>query len=136
MDEAKRQIAFINTAHFLDHYVLLIFPTVVIGLETELGRSYAELILLSTACFVAFGLFSLPWGWLGDHWSRRKLIAIFFLGCAVSLAAAALAPNMIMLAVALFVLGIFAAIYHPIGTPKLIFHARDRGRGIRRSRFE
>ena len=70
MDGSKRQIGFINAAHFLDHYVLLIFPTVVIGLETELGRSYAELIVLSTACFVAFGLFSLPWGWLGDHWSR------------------------------------------------------------------
>jgi MFS family permease len=110
--------------------VLLIFPTVVIGLEVELGRSYADLIVLSTACFVAFGLFSLPWGWLGDHWSRRKLIAIFFLGCSLSLAAAAAAPNMIWLAVALFALGIFAAIYHPIGIPKLISHARDRGRDL------
>lgn len=130
MDEARRQVGFINAAHFLDHYVLLIFPTVVIGLEVELGRSYAELIVLSTACFVAFGLFSLPWGWLGDHWSRRSLMAIFFFGCAASLAAAAAAPNMIWLAVALFVLGIFAAIYHPIGIPKLISHARDRGRDL------
>lgn len=130
MDEAKRQIAFINVAHFLDHYVLLIFPTVVIGLEVELGRSYAELILLSTACFIAFGLFSLPWGWLGDVWSRRSLMAIFFIGCAASLAAAAIAPNTTMLAMALFALGIFAAIYHPIGIPKLISHARDRGRDL------
>jgi MFS family permease len=130
MDGSKRQIGFINAAHFLDHYVLLIFPTVVIGLEVELGRSYADLIVLSTACFVAFGLFSLPWGWLGDHWSRRKLIATFFLGCSLSLAAAAAAPNMIWLAVALFALGFFAAIYHPIGIPKLISHARDRGRDL------
>lgn len=130
MDEAKRQIGFINVAHFLDHYVLLIFPTVVIGLEIELGRSYAELILLSTACFVAFGLFSLPWGWLGDYWSRRSLMAIFFVGCSVSLAAASMAPNLIMLAIALFSLGVFAAIYHPIGIPKLISHARDRGRDL------
>jgi MFS family permease len=133
MDQSRRQVGFINVAHFTDHYVLLIFPTVVIGLETELNRSYAELIVLSTACFVAFGLFSLPWGWLGDHWSRRKLIAIFFFGCAASLAAAAAAPNMLWLGVALFVLGVFAAIYHPIGTPKLISHARDRGRDIARN---
>ena len=130
MDESKRQVGFINVAHFLDHYVLLIFPTVVIGLETELNRSYAELIVLSTACFVAFGVFALPWGWLGDHWSRRKLMAIFFFGCAAALAAAAAAPSMFWLAVALFVLGIFAAIYHPIGIPKLISHARDRGRDL------
>jgi MFS family permease len=133
MDGSSRQIGFINAAHFMDHYVLLIFPTVVIGLEVELGRSYADLIVLSTACFVAFGLFSLPWGWAGDHWSRRKLIAIFFFGCSVSLAAAAVAPNMIWLAVALFALGIFAAIYHPIGIPKLLSHARDRGRDLARN---
>ncbi|MCC6946352.1 MAG: MFS transporter [Bradyrhizobiaceae bacterium] len=138
MDESKRQVSkrqvgFINAAHFVDHYVILIFPTVVIGLETELQRSYGELIALSTACFVAFGLFSLPWGWAGDHWSRRKLMAIFFLGIAGALAAAAASPNMIVLAVALFVLGVFAAIYHPVGVPVLITHARDRGRDIARN---
>ncbi len=130
MDAKRRQLAFINAAHFVDHYVLLIFPTVVIGLETDLKRSYADLILLSSACFVAFGLFSLPWGWLGDHWSRRKLMAIFFLGCSGSLIAAALAPNMFMLAVALFVLGIFAAIYHPVGITLLLSNAKDRGRDL------
>ena len=130
MDGSRRQLGFINAAHFVDHYVLLIFPTVVIGLETELSRSYSELIALSTACFVAFGLFSLPWGWIGDHWSRRKLMAIFFFGCAASLAAAAAAPNMFWLAVALLALGVFAAIYHPVGIPVLIANARDRGRDL------
>jgi MFS family permease len=130
MDGARRQLGFINVAHFIDHYVLLIFPTVVIGLETDLGRSYGELIALSTACFLAFGLFSLPWGWLGDHWSRRKLIATFFLGSGAMLAAAAAAPNLIALAVALFVLGVFAAIYHPVGVTVLLANARDRGRDL------
>jgi MFS family permease len=130
MKEQRRKLAFINVAHFIDHYVLLIFPTVVIGLQVELNRSYAELIALSTACFVAFGLFSLPAGWLGDHWSRRKMIAIFFIGCAVSLGAAAASPNMIVLAIALFVLGIFAAIYHPIGVTVLLSNTNDRGRDL------
>jgi MFS family permease len=130
MDGSRRQLGFINAAHFVDHYVLLIFPTVVIGLEMELGRSYSELIALSTACFVAFGLFSLPWGWIGDHWSRRKLMAVFFFGCAASLAAAAIAPNLFWLAVALLALGVFAAIYHPVGIPVLISNARDRGRDL------
>ena len=130
MSETKRKIGFINIAHFTDHYVLLIFPTVVIGMQAELSRSYAELIALSTACFVAFGLFSLPAGWIGDHWSRRNMLAIFFFGCAGSLAAAAMAPNLIMLAIALFVLGVFAAIYHPIGTTFLIANSKNRGPDI------
>jgi predicted MFS family arabinose efflux permease len=128
MEETRNHRRFINIAHFIDHYVLLVFPTVAIGLETALSRSYAELIVLSTACFVAFGLFSLPWGWLADHWSRRKIMAIFFFGCAISMAAAAAAPNVYWLAAALLLLGIFAAIYHPVGIPMLVSVAKDRGR--------
>ena len=74
-------IGFLNWAHALDHYVILIFPTVVIGLEAVYGRSYSDLIALSTASFVAFGLFSLPAGWLADRWSRRNMMAAFYFGC-------------------------------------------------------
>ena len=65
--------------------MLLIYPTVVIGLEVIYHRPYAELIALSTAAFVAFGVFSLPAGWLADRWSRRNMMAAFYIGCGVSL---------------------------------------------------
>jgi MFS family permease len=130
MNEARRKIGFVNIAHFIDHYVLLIFPTVVLGLESDLNRSYGELIALSTACFIAFGLFALPAGWLGDHWSRRRMIGIFFFGVAASLFAAAATSDMIVLAMALFALGVFAAIYHPVGVTVLLSNAEDRGRTL------
>src|ERR1700716_1680053 len=90
--DARLSIGFINWAHALDHYVMLIFPTVVIGLELIYGRSYAELIALGTASFVAFGIFSLPAGWLADRWSRRNMMALFYFGCGGALGAAALLP--------------------------------------------
>jgi MFS family permease len=127
---ARLSIAFINWAHALDHYVMLIFPTVVIGLEAVYARSYAELIGLGTASFIAFGVFSLPAGWLGDRWSRRDMMALFYAGCGLSLLAAGVAPNLIVLACALFALGIFAAIYHPVGTAMLIEQASTRGRSL------
>src|SRR5262245_20052872 len=125
-----RSIGFINWAHALDHYVILIYPTVVIGLEAVYARTYAELIALSTAAFVAFGVFSLPAGWLADYWSRRNMMVAFFLGCGLSLIGAGAATGPIMLAIALFVLGIFAAIYHPVGTSMLIDNATSRGRSM------
>jgi MFS family permease len=129
-DQARRRsIAFLNWAHALDHFVILIFPTVVIGLEVVYGRPYSELIALGTASFAAFGVFSLPAGWLADRWSRRNMMALFYIGCGVSLVAAALAPSLIALAVALFVLGVFAAIYHPVGMAMLIETAQTSGRG-------
>jgi MFS family permease len=128
--EATLSIAFINWAHALDHYVMLIFPTVVIGLEAVYGRSYAELIALATASFIAFGVFSLPAGWLADRWSRRNMMVLFYAGCGLSLLASGIAPNLIALACALFALGVFAAIYHPVGTSMLIEQATTRGRSL------
>jgi len=129
-DLSRRRLAigFLNWAHALDHFVILIYPTVVIELEVVYGRSYSTLIALATASFVAFGLFSLPAGWLGDRWSRRNLMVAFYVGCGVSLIGAAFAPSLTMLAVALFALGIFAAIYHPVGTAMIVENATVRGR--------
>ena len=123
-------IGFINFAHAIDHYVMLILATVVIELTTVYGWSYAELIALGTPSFLAFGVFSLPAGWLGDRWSRRNMMALFYLGCGASLAGAALASSPIVLAVALSALGMFAAIYHPVGTAMLIEQATSRGRSL------
>src|SRR5258705_11405549 len=79
----RRSIGFLNWAHFLDHYVILIFPTVVIGLEAVYGRSYGDLLILSTAAFTAFGLFALPAGWLADKWSRRNMIVLYYFGTGI-----------------------------------------------------
>jgi MFS family permease len=126
--DSRTSIAFLNWAHAIDHYVMLIFPTVVIGLEAVYGRSYSELIALSTASFIAFGVFSLPAGWLADHWSRRNIMAVFFLGCGMSLMAAGVSPNVYVLAAALAALGMFASIYHPVGMAMLIEASQARGR--------
>lgn len=123
-------IGFLNWAHAIDHYVLLIFPTVVIGLEAVYGRPYSELIILGTASFASFGVFSLPAGWLADRWSRRNMMALFFFGCGAAMAGAALAPNFVALTVALFALGMFAAIYHPVGMAMLIDISQARGRTL------
>ena len=132
VDVSRRRlsIGFLNWAHALDHFVILIFPTVVIELEVVYGRSYSELIALATASFIAFGLFSLPAGWLADRWSRRNMMVAFYVGCGLSLIGAAFAPSLNALAVALFVLGIFAAIYHPVGTAMVIETAVHRGRTV------
>jgi MFS family permease len=129
-DAARRSIAFLNWAHALDHFVLLIYPTVVIGLEVIYQRPYSDLIALSSTAFLAFGIFSLPAGWLADRWSRRNMMAAFYLGCGASLAAAGFAPNLAMLAVAMLALGVFAAIYHPVGMAMLIEASGAKGRTL------
>ena len=123
-------IGFINFAHALDHYAMLILATAVIELAVVYDWTYAQLIALGTPSFIAFGVFSLPAGWLADRWSRRNMMALFYLGCGGALAAAGFAPNLMALAVALTMLGMFAAIYHPVGTAMLVDEATARGRSM------
>jgi MFS family permease len=127
---SRRAIAFLNLAHAVDHFVLLIFPAVVIGLEAVFKRPYDEMIALSTGAFVAFGVFSIPAGWLADRWSRRNMMALFFFGCAASLAGAGLSPSPLWLAAAMSFIGMFAAIYHPVGMAMLIDVSKARPRTL------
>jgi MFS family permease len=113
--------------HALDHFVLLVYPTAVIAMAPDLGLSYASLIGLSTG---AFGLFSLPMGWLAERFGRRNLLGTFFVGCGLALLALAAASTPAALAAWLFVLGVFSAIYHPIGSAMLVSHARRLGHDL------
>lgn len=127
---SRRTILFVNLAHALDHFVLLVYPTAVIAMAPDLGLSYASLIALSTGGFVAFGLFSLPMGWLAERVGRRNLLAVFFAGCGSALLGLATASTPPAFAGWLLVLGVFSAIYHPIGSAMLVSHTRRLGHDL------
>lgn len=127
---SARTILFVNIAHALDHFVLLIYPTAVIAIAAEGRLDYATLITLATGAFVAFGLFSLPMGWIADRVGRRAMLAVFFFGYAFSCVLVSLSTTPVTFSLSLLVLGIFSAIYHPIGTAMLVSHARNLGRDL------
>src|SRR5260370_38550315 len=84
MNSPARVIGFVNAAHFIDHYSMLIFAAAVIVMGPALGMAYSELLPYATPGFVAFGAGSLLTGWLGDRWGRRHMVGIFFVGIAIS----------------------------------------------------
>jgi MFS family permease len=127
---SRRTLRFVNVAHALDHFVLLIYPTAVIAIAAQTGLSYGELIGLATGAFVAFGLCSLPMGWLADRFGRRNLLAVFFFGYGLSCLGVASAASPTAFAVWLCVLGLASAIYHPVGSTMLVTHARRLGRDL------
>ena len=134
MTPAARQIVFINTAHTFTHYSLLILPTAVLAMAVPggmFGDSYGPILALATAMFVLYGLLALPQGWLAQRIGRKLLMTAFFLGTGLSLIASAFAQSPWMLAATLGAVGVFTAIYHPIGTTMLVEAAGDKpGRSI------
>ncbi len=127
---ANRTILFVNWAHALDHFVLLIFPTAVIAIAADMKRDYSDLIWLSTGAFLAFGLFALPVGWLADRFGRRALLTAFFFGYGGACLLVAASTSFPMLAAALFLLGVFSAIYHPIGSAMIVANSKQLGRAL------
>ena len=121
MPRARLSFLFLNVGHFLDHFFMLIFATVAaLRLANEWGMSYAALVPYATPGFIAFGVAAIPAGWLADKWSREGMIVIFFLGIGASSILTALAGSPLEIALGLTAVGLFGAIYHPVGLALVI----------------
>jgi MFS family permease len=127
MNSPARVIGFVNAAHFIDHYSMLIFAAAVIVMGPALGMAYSELLPYATPGFIAFGAGSLITGWLGDRWSRRHMMVIFFAGIGLSMISVGLVQTPLQLGAALLAIGIFASIYHPVGTAMIVSYAEKLG---------
>ncbi len=127
-------IAFINAAHGLTHYALLILPTAALVMtrpDSPFGQDYGPVLALGTGMFVFYALGSLPQGWLAERFGRGRLMHVFFLGAGLSLIATGLAGSPASFALCLTFAGIFISIYHPVGTAMLVEAAGSRpGRSI------
>jgi MFS family permease len=128
MNNPGRVIGFVNAAHFIDHYAMLIFAAAVIVMGPALGMAYSELLPYATPGFIAFGAGSLITGWLGDRWSRRHMMVIFFIGIGASMISVGLVQTPVQLGAALLAIGVFASIYHPVGTAMIVSYADKLGR--------
>lgn len=127
MNNPALVIRYVNAAHFIDHYSMLIFAAAVVVMGPALGMSYSELLPYATPAFVAFGAGSLITGWLGDRWSRRHMMVIFFLGIGAAMISVGLVQTPVQLGAALLAIGIFASIYHPVGTAMIVSYADKLG---------
>lgn len=121
----------LNMGHFLDHLLMLVFASVAaLALHREWGIGYAQLLAYATPGFFAFGLFALPAGWLADKWSRDGMMCIFFAGIGAASIFTSFATSPMQIGVGLFVIGMFAAIYHPVGLAIVTTKWRDTGMRI------
>jgi len=111
----------LNVAHAIDHMFLLIFATAVGAIAADFGIArWEDLMPYGVGAFAMFGLGSLPAGRLGDLWGRRRMMIVFFFGMGACALLVALTRSAWQLAAALTLLGVFSAIYHPVGIPMLV----------------
>ncbi|MCY3981646.1 MAG: MFS transporter [Alphaproteobacteria bacterium] len=122
---------FLCVGHSIDHIFMLLFMAVIgTTVAPFWGLTYGELALLFTPATVMFGLGSPLAGWLADRWSGPGMMTVYFIGIGISSVCTGFADGPIMLGAGLFLVGVFASIYHPVGIPLIV-----RGAGDRRGRL-
>lgn len=125
MAPKNRHFLFLNIGHLFDHFFMLVFTTAVLTMESEFADTYGRLLLLTTWSFFFFGGASIPAGWLGDRWSRHGMMLVFFLGIGAASVATGFSTTPGHVEIGLACIGIFGAIYHPVGLA-LVVEESDR----------
>ncbi len=110
-------LVFAAIAHGTMHLFGAYYFTIVLALEQAWDMPYPDLLELWTPAALLIGVAALPMGWLADRWNRAGMIAVAFIGMGGASVAAGLMPAAGSLLLALSVVGLFGAIYHPVGIP-------------------
>ncbi len=120
---------YINVSHFLDHFMMLIFAKAAYDAGKYFGLTYDEIIAYGAVGFLFFGAFAPLAAHLSDKISRSFLMIIYHFGIGLSSILAAISTSLWLFAVSLSLIGIFAAIYHPVGITMLL--SKNKNNGIR-----
>ncbi len=97
------------------------------GWET---MSYADLVQLWSIGALMVGLAAIPSGWLGDRWSASGMMVVYFLGLGGAGILCGLVDGPSALFIGLTAIGVFAAIYHPVGIAWLVKSSVKRGQAL------
>jgi len=124
-------VTFSCLGHFYVHLLTAFYFVIVLSLTQEWQRPYPELIELWTLGALMVGAAALPAGLLSDRLGAAPMLVAFFIGMGGSAVAAGLVSGPPQLLVGLTGLGLFAAIYHPVGIPWLVRNAGEkRGKAL------
>ncbi len=125
---SRNALIFSAVGHAFMHYFTAMYfvIAVTLGKSAWAGLTWSEASELWMLGALLVGLAALPAGWLADRWSSRGMMVVYFLGmgaCAI-LCGLVEAPLAMMLGLA--GVGLFAAIYHPVGIPWVVRNAHTR----------
>ena len=112
------------------HMLTAFFFVIVLTLEVDWQRPYHELIGLWTLGALLVGVCALPAGWLADRWSAPGMMIVMFAGMGLACGICALAGGPEGMLAGLALLGVFAAIYHPVGIPWLVRNSGASGKAL------
>ena len=118
---------YLNISHFIDHFVMLIFAKAAYDAGHEFGLGYEEIIVFGVLGFILFGAAAPVASILANKYSRSVLMVIFHFGIGISAIICSFASTPWELSIGLGLIGVFAAIFHPVGIAMLLKNSKKLG---------
>jgi len=118
---------YLNISHFLDHFIMLVFAKAAYDAGRHFGLSYEQIIVYGVAGFVLFGGMAPVAAQLADRYSRSLMMVVYHFGIGIAAVLAGMSQTVWQLGAAIGLIGVFAAIYHPVGIAMLIKSNRKIG---------
>lgn len=129
----NRMIWLVGLSHATNHFMMLIFPAVLLLVQEEFGLGYAGLGVLATANSLCYGLGALPAGMLADRYGGARVLAAWLLGSSLACFGIGFSTGPWTLGAGLAVLGLFASLHHPAGSGVLVGLRQRLGANVGRA---
>lgn len=126
----KKIITVTGFAHLITHFIVLIFPALVMPLSREFSITPGQVISMGFLLYLFYGLFAIPWGLLSNKINSKTIIALGLLLSGIGLILTAISPSHWLIRISLLLVGIGTSAYHPVGLGLLSKGVKKRGKAL------
>jgi len=127
--EIKSKLKLNALGHFYNDIYFFIIPFLLPLFREEFGINYIQSGLILTAHVALRSIFSLLFGYLGDRYDKRVIIASGFICSSIFLGGLIWLQNIYTIATFLFLLAIGVSTFHPLATAMVRENSKANQRG-------
>ncbi len=128
--EEKRIITLTTASHSLVHLFEGVLPPLIPLLMLEFGTDYFHLGLVVTVFSYAFGIGSLPAGYLADKIGPRRLITLYLFGAGILAMGAWSMNSLVNYVILMGGIGLFCSTYHPASNTLISLAIQEKGKAF------
>ncbi|MFO7930200.1 MAG: MFS transporter [Desulfosalsimonas sp.] len=126
--QEKRIIKLTAASHYLVHLFEGVLPPLIPLLVMEFSTDYFHLGLVVTVFSYAFGIGSLPSGFLADRVGPRRLITLFLFGAGILAVSVWPSKTLMHYSILMGGIGFFCSTYHPASNTLISLSIREKGK--------
>jgi MFS family permease len=128
--EEKRIITLTTVSHSLVHLFEGVLPPLIPLLMLEFGTDYFHLGLVVTVFSYAFGIGSLPAGYLADKIGPGRLITLYLFGAGILAMGTWFMNSLVNYGLLMGGIGFFCSTYHPASNTLISLSIREKGKAF------